>query len=114
DKKPYRNEFDPKTSSLERLLYRLSDLPAEADRHKNHKMTDKHYELARDLFATSYALFAREFAHRDNLLGPAVAHSALSADPTRLAQAIADDGSAIAAVPGTVQGFVLHPDYPAP
>lgn len=114
DKKPYRNEFDPKTSSLERLLYRLSDLPAEADRHKNHKMTDKHYELARDLFATSYALFAREFAHRDNLLGPAVTHSALSADPTRLAQAIADDGSAIAAVPGTVQGFVLHPDYPAP
>jgi hypothetical protein len=118
DKKSYRNDFDATSATFERLAYRLSDLPAEADRSKNHKLTDKHYELARDLFSVSYAFFAREFAHHDNLIGPPSTHPALKGPAPKvvalLAQVTAEDAATAAIVPGTVAGFVLHPDYPLP
>lgn len=112
----YKNAFRPNTET-EELVFRLADLPTQGDRHPTHVLTDSHYELARDLFGAVYAFFAQEFAHRETFLGPT---SEIPTTPTAIrgvtvqSRAQLDDAGGAPLVPGPVQGFVLHPDYPAP
>ena len=106
----YKNGFAP-NSATEELVFRLADLPAVADRHPNHTLTDAHYERARDIFGAVYAFFAQEFAHRETYLGPTSAYT-IAQDV--IDQADVDDAGGAPTLPGPVQGNVIHPDYPAP
>jgi hypothetical protein len=118
----YQNAFAPNPAITESLAYRLSVLPgAPPQRHANHVLTDQHYVLAGNLFRLTYQFFAREFAHRDAFLGPLNARPpppvAIAVLGPRLTQPGLDDAGAVGAAPiepGTVEGFVLHPDYPEP
>ena len=107
----YRDVFRPATSAMDRLLYRLSDIPAEADRHPNHILTDRHYEIGRDLFGLTYRFFAQEFSHRDVFLGPLAKRDDIE---EARGQGVDDDRGAAPVIPGASGGYVLHPDYPAP
>lgn len=114
DGRTYRNDFDA-TPTGDRLLYRLSELPAVADRNAGHVMTDAHYERARDLFQDVYDFLSVEYSFRDVFLGPIVilpTDSLIVQDQKR--QALADDGGAAGSDLGSVAGFVIHPDYPDP
>jgi len=106
------------TTPSEKLLYRLSTLPAVADRNAKHTLTDAHYTVAGTVFHAAYQFFATEFSHRDSLLGPLPPPPAPPASaPPALANAALDDANGAGAAPtepGTIAGFVLHPDYPEP
>jgi len=108
----------------EKLLYRLSTLPAVADRSPRHVLTDAHYTLAATVFHAAYQFFAREFSHRDAFLGP-LPVLPLTPPPSSPAGILAlaitnaalDDANgpgAVPIVPGPITGFILHPDYPEP
>ena len=103
----------------EKLLYRLSSLPAVAERSARHTQTDAHYTLASTVFRAAYRFFATEFSHRDALLGPLPVPPPGTPPPVlaALANAALDDTNGPGAAPiepGTITGFVLHPDYPEP
>lgn len=113
----YKNSFVSANTATEELVFRLADLPAAADRHPHHVLTNKHYKIARTLFGAVYAFFAQEFAHRETYLGPTstIPGSTIpGTTTTSRSQAQQDDAGVAPTVPGPVQGFVLHPDYPAP
>jgi hypothetical protein len=118
DHKQYQHLRQP--TLPEKLLYRLSALPAVADRSPPHVLTDAHYTLAGTLFHAAYQFFASEFSHRDAFLGPLAVRIATAPSP-QVAQpfvtAALDDAGGLGAAPtepGTITGFVLHPDYPDP
>jgi len=118
DGKLYQNPRAP--TQPEKLLYRLSTLPgAPPQRSARHALTDAHYTLAGTVFGAAYRFFASEFSHRDALLGPLPPPppGGSAAVITALTNAALDDTNGPGAAPiepGTIGGFVLHPDYPEP
>jgi hypothetical protein len=118
DHKRYQHLSQP--TLTEKLLYRLSALPAAADRSSQHVLTDAHYTLGGTVFRAAYQFFATEFSHRDALLGPLPTLPVPPPSPalaTAIANAALDDANGAGAAPtepGTITGFVLHPDYPDP
>ncbi len=118
DGKLYQHSRAP--NQTEKLLYRLSTLPAAAERNARHTLTDAHYTLAGTVFRAAYEFFATEFSHRDALLGPLpvpLPPPGSSQAATRLNDAATDDANGQGAAPiepGAFTGFVLHPDYPEP
>jgi hypothetical protein len=116
DHNVYQNPRAP--TAPEKLLYRLSTLPASNERGSRHVLTDAHYTLAGRVFLAIYQFFANEFSHGDGLLGP-IANRAAAGGVTAalLRQAGLDDTNAPGATsiePGTTGGFLLHPDNPEP
>lgn len=92
----YRNDRDAVPTG-DRLLYRLGELPAAADRHSSHVLTDAHYQRAGTLFQEVYTFLAGEYSFREVALGP---NAPVDSDP-------------VPAI-GSFSGFLLHPDLPNP
>ena len=114
DGRSYRNDFNP-VPALDRLLYRLSELPAVADRNASHVLTDAHYQRAEAIFDDIYDFLVLEYSHRDAMLGPITVSptdSQTVKDQKNLA--LADDAGGAPGTLGQVSGFVIHPDYPEP
>lgn len=118
DGRLYQNPRAP--TQPEKLLYRMSILPgAPPERSARHALTDAHYTLAGTVFRAAYQFFAREFSHRDALLGPLAGRrappgaAAAAAFAGVLSDAALDDANGSGAAPtepGAIDGFVLHPD----
>jgi len=103
----YRNDYDPGTQSRPQLLYRLEPAPVRSHQGVWKHSTD-HYTLAGRFFRLVTEFLMREYSCRDRSLGPI---TELPPDDRR--QAEEDDLAPVPAI-GSVQGFVIHPDYPKP